>query len=86
MSIAVAKEFLELMKEQKRPANIPRHLVHVIKSVQRGISFVLSQMHGYYELWYFNNDDHHFDHSFSHIRPPKYIAAATAAAAAVELH
>lgn len=86
MSIGVAREFLELIKEQKRPSNLPRHFVHLIKSLQRGVSFVLTQMHGYYELWYFNNDDHASPGSFTHIQPagpPRYLASAVVGGASI---
>jgi hypothetical protein len=50
------REFVELVREQSRPSNIPRHFYHVVRSIQRGIYFLVTQMQGYYELWYFNNE------------------------------
>lgn len=57
LSIGVTQEFVLLLQKQKSVSNLHKHIFSVLKSLHRGIYFLGEQIQGYYDLWYFNNDD-----------------------------
>jgi distribution and morphology protein 31 len=59
MSDAAGREIMRLVREQRKPSNLHRHLFGVAISFRRGVSFLWTQLQSHYHLWNYNNESPH---------------------------
>ncbi len=50
---------MRLVREQRKPSNLHRHLFGVAVSFRRGVSFLWTQLQSHYHLWNYNNEPPH---------------------------